>query len=86
MVYDPKHFIYRYRRFQSAALLGYSWFGCTNGQTQNPRAKEWDMDFGEPVDPYCHQVGTSGVWTRQWSKAAVTWDCNAGHGQITPSA
>lgn len=65
------------------ALLGYSWFGCTNGDTQNPRAPEWDIDYGEPIDAFCTEQGTSGVFTRAWTGASVTWDCNAQHGSIT---
>jgi hypothetical protein len=64
------------------ALLGFSWFGCTDGDKQNPRAAEWDQDFGEPVDAFCHETSTAGVFTRAWTGATVTWDCNAGHGQI----
>lgn len=65
------------------ALLGYSWFGCTDGDKQNPRAAEWDEDFGEPVDAFCSETGVNtGVFSRAWSGANVVWDCNAGHGQI----
>lgn len=66
------------------ALLGYSWFGCTDDDTQNPRAPEWDQDFGEPTDEACYETSTSGVYTRAWSMADVTWDCNARHGKISP--
>lgn len=66
------------------ALLGYSWFGCTDGSNQNPRAPEWDEDFGEPVDANCYETspGSSGVFTRAWTGATVSWDCAAGHGSI----
>jgi len=68
------------------ALLGYSWFGCTDGNTQNPRAAEWDEDFGVPIDEYCYQVGTSSVFQRAWTGATVTWDCNQRHGAINRTA
>jgi hypothetical protein len=67
------------------ALLGYSWCGCTNGQQARPRAKEWDEDFGEPLDSgaACQETGEdTGVFERKWTKASVRWDCNAGHGKI----
>ncbi len=66
------------------ALLGYSWFGCTNDNTQNPRAPEWDNDYGVPIDEYCYETSTAGVFTRHWTNATVVWDCNARHGQINP--
>jgi hypothetical protein len=64
------------------ALLGYTWAGCTDGDEVWPRAKEWDEDFGVPVDSYCSETTTSGVFARAWTAAQVTWDCNAGHGTI----
>lgn len=65
------------------AILGYSWCGCTNGAQERPRAAEWDEDFGEPVDEHCvASDAASGVYKREYSKATVTWDCNAGHGKI----
>merc|ERR1712190_526912 len=68
------------------AMLGYSWVGCTDGQQFRARAKEWDMDFGEPVDgAACAETGAdSGIFERKWSKATVQWDCAAGHGKISP--
>lgn len=66
------------------ALLGYTWYGCTNGHEAPPRAAEWDQDFGEPADGSCHETSTgSGVFTRAWTQATVTWDCAARHGTIT---
>lgn len=50
------------------ALLGYTWFGCTNGNTENPRAPEWDEDFGEPVNTCSETTPGSGVYTREWTK------------------
>lgn len=64
------------------ALLGYSWFGCTDGDKQNPRAAEWDEEYGTPTDDHCYETSTPGVFTRAWTGANVVWDCNAQHGQI----
>lgn len=68
------------------SLLGYSWCGCTNGQHARPRAKEWDEDFGEVVDgAACAETGANtGIFERKWTKATVSWDCNAGTGKIAP--
>jgi len=65
------------------ALLGYSWAGCTNGEEVWPRAAEWDEDFGIPVDSNCTETSTPGVFSRTWTSALISWDCNAGHGKIT---
>ena len=44
------------------------------------RAAEWDEDFGEPTG-VCKETGTdTGVFTRTWTGATVTWDCNAVQG------
>eukprot|EP00040_Diaphanoeca_grandis_P027318 m.155154 g.155154 ORF g.155154 m.155154 type:complete len:642 (-) comp30927_c0_seq1:241-2166(-) len=70
------------------AMLGYSWCGCTNGNVERPRATEWDSDFGEPVHgAACEETSMdSGVYKREWTEATVQWDCNTGHGSITPHA
>jgi hypothetical protein len=72
------------------AILGYTWFGCTNGDEENPRAPEWDEEFGQPLTDAngtaltCAETAPgSGVFAREWTGATVTWDCNAGHGSIT---
>lgn len=67
------------------AMLGYSWCGCTNGQEMRPRAAEWDMDtYGEPTAACAETGAGTGVFERSYSGASVQWDCNAGHGKITP--
>jgi hypothetical protein len=68
------------------AMLGYSWCGCTNGDQARPRAKEWDEDFGKPVNgAACAETGTNtGVFKREWTKATVQWDCSTGRGSLTP--
>ncbi len=66
------------------ALLGYTWFGCTNGAEVNPRAPEWDEEFGAPTAGACTETAPgSGVFTRELEAATVQWDCNARHGSIT---
>lgn len=65
------------------AILGYTWFGCTNGDKVNPRAAEWDEEFGAPQGTCAETAPGSGVFTREWTAATVAWDCNARHGSIT---
>jgi hypothetical protein len=51
-----------------------------------PRAKEWDEDFGAPVNDgaACKETSSgSGVYTREWTNTTVQWDCNVGHGTIS---
>lgn len=45
------------------------------------RPEEFDADYGVPSSN-CTQAGV-GVFTRSWSKATVTVDCNTMQGQIT---
>ena len=41
-------------------------------------------DYGIPVDPICHETApSSGVFTRRWTKATVTLDCNTFTPNIT---
>ena len=68
------------------AMIGYSWYGCTVGDKAPPRPVEWDMDFGPPANDgaACAETApSSGVFSREYSKATVTWDCSVGHGKIT---
>jgi len=65
------------------AILGYTWFGCTNGDTENPRAAEWSEEFGAPHAACAETAPGSGVFSREWDAATVTWDCDARHGNIT---
>ena len=65
------------------AWLGYGWIGCTNGDEARPRPTAWDVDYGAPDGPCTEtHANVSNVFTRSWSKATVTWDCNTGHGSI----
>jgi len=63
------------------AWLGYGWVGCTNGDQARPRPSAWDTDYGAPDGP-CAETANSGVFTRSWSKATISWDCNSGVGSI----
>ena len=46
-----------------------------------PRATEWDVDFGSPSGS-CKASSADGVFTRDWTKATVTWDCATNKGEI----
>lgn len=65
----------------------YAWIGYFDWQTQGgisnwPRPPEWDTDYGAPDGP-CSETGEgTGIFTRRWSKATVTWDCNEAKGTI----
>ena len=43
---------------------------------------ELNEDFGEPLTPDCQEVGTSAVFTRKFSKATVSVDCNSLSGKL----
>ena len=63
----------------------FAWIGFFDWQSLAnwPRPPEWDTDFGTPDGP-CAEMGQgTGVFTRSWSKAVVTWDCLSARGQIT---
>ena len=45
-----------------------------DGTAQNPRAKEFDVDYGGEAKAPCVESATNpGVFTRQYPKATVTW-------------
>ena len=78
---------------QEYAYIGYSWMGCVkpNGFVQGnatgwegyPRPKEVDADYGVPVDATCKETAEgTGVFTREWSKATATMNCNTYTGTI----
>ena len=58
---------------------GHGWSGCS-------RVYEWtgalDGDYGAPLGLCSETAPGSGVFTRQWSKATVTLDCNTWNGTI----
>ena len=70
------------------AWLGYSWDGCVGSVGPGPGAsmpyvkyglpKTVQADYGEPTSRCEETAAGSGVFTRAWSKATVTVDCNDG--------
>jgi hypothetical protein len=61
------------------AWLGYSWKGCG---IPYARPVELDTDYGVPLG-LCTETSTgSGVFSRTWSRAVVTVDCNTWTGTI----
>eukprot|EP01051_Picozoa_sp_SAG22_P014977 SAG22_NODE_1895_length_3366_cov_3.131007_3_plen_140_part_00 len=63
------------------AWLGHGWSGCSKNY---PFPKEFNLDYGEPVDKVCKETGpNSGVFEREWSKASVKMDCNSWTPTIT---
>jgi hypothetical protein len=65
------------------AWLGHNWMGCFTPKNEelwvaNIRPKQLDVDYGVPLDEYCHETSTgSGIFQRRWSKAGtVEMDCN----------
>eukprot|EP00039_Didymoeca_costata_P015930 m.277463 g.277463 ORF g.277463 m.277463 type:complete len:615 (+) comp16307_c0_seq7:50-1894(+) len=74
-------YIYSLNTYRDYAWLGYGWVGC--GSDVRPRPKEWDMDFGGKPDKPCSETGNdTGVFSREYPKATVSWDCNTGMGSI----
>ena len=77
------HLICRY------GYLGTSWVGCVGeGESRHSnetyvRAAAFDVDYGVPMDGVCKQsTAQPGVFTREWSKAAVQHDCNSGKSSL----
>jgi hypothetical protein len=71
------------------AYLGTSWVGCVGeGESRHSnetyvRAAAFDVDYGVPMDGVCKQsTAQPGVFTREWSKAAVQHDCNSGKSSL----
>lgn len=62
------------------AWIGYGWQGC--GMSYS-RPAALDADYGEPLDDGCQEVGSSGVFVREYTKASVQMDCNRWEGKIT---
>ena len=71
------------------AWLGYSWLGCSSG-AEPPGAggqayelpDALNVDYGEPVGLCQSQGQGSSVFTRTWTKATVSFDCNTLRGDI----
>lgn len=60
------------------ALLGHGWLGCSR-EYQVPEQINWD--YGEPTG-LCKET-TTGVFTRDWTKATIQMDCNTWTPTIT---
>ena len=60
------------------AMLGYGWIGCV---LDYPFPSEWEVDYGVPLGAPTSPA--AGVFTREWSKATATFDCNAWKGSVT---
>jgi len=63
------------------AWLGHGWKGCSR---EYPFPKEFNLDYGQPVDQVCQETAlNSGVFTREWSNAVIFMDCNKWAPDIT---
>ena len=59
------------------ATFGYGWTGCADATHPFTRPADLDVDYGVPIG-FCAETGPgSGVFTREWTKATVTLDCNS---------
>lgn len=64
------------------AWLGFDFRGCKSVEYPRPDHL-WDHDYGIPLET-CKETGAgTGIFTREWTKASVQWDCNTGEGGIT---
>lgn len=63
------------------AWFGNAWQGCDNVPARRP---EIDHNYGTPVDACAETHLGSGIFTRSWTNADVTVDCNAWTGKIEP--
>ncbi len=71
------------------AWLGYGWLGCTSNEvpgfggqfpyTLPSEIPRLNVDYGTPLGPL--QETSDGVFTRQWTNAIISMDCNT----YTPS-
>mmetsp|Transcript_18552 Transcript_18552/g.44482 ORF Transcript_18552/g.44482 Transcript_18552/m.44482 type:complete len:396 (-) Transcript_18552:25-1212(-) len=66
------------------AWIGYGWKGCTSGaataESMYPRPEELDVDYGTPKGE-CEE-SAPGVFTRQWTKAQVSFNCSSWSAEI----
>jgi hypothetical protein len=64
----------------------FAWIGFFNWQFDDsvvrPRPVEWDTDYGVPEGPCTETAKGSGMFSRSWSKATVTWNCHTATGEI----
>ena len=61
------------------AWLGWAWVGCG---VVPPRPDGMDKDYGEPMSHCTETAANSGVFTREWTKATSTIDCNQWKGTV----
>ena len=54
---------------------------AATGMYERPAAL--DGEYGEPVGQ-CREVGSGGVFERDWTKATVRFDCASWKGTVTP--
>jgi hypothetical protein len=64
------------------AWLGFGWDGCFPTVPVPSRPQLWDLDYGMPLG-HCVELGNTGVFQRNYSRSAVTWDCPNGVGEIS---
>ena len=62
------------------ALLGHGWLGCSRDYVV---PKEINEDYGVPNGLCAETAPSSGVFTRDWSKATFQLDCNTWTPTIT---
>jgi hypothetical protein len=62
------------------ALLGHGWLGCSRDYVVPP---EINADYGEPTGLCTETAPSSGVFTRDWTKATFQLDCNTWTPTIT---
>jgi hypothetical protein len=84
---DPKDFMQHLASFLTIrgpfAWFGWAWVGCG---VVPPRPAGMDADYGVPLSHCVETARGSGVFTREWSKATTTIDCNKWEGTIKMKA
>ena len=60
------------------AWIGYGWIGCT---TNYDFPDAWTVDYGMPLTDHFNMTAPS-VYSREYSKATATFDCNEWKGTI----
>ncbi len=61
------------------AWIGSGWIGCAESPASYPFPDEWRADYGEPLAPFTR---TGNTFSREWSKATATFDCDAWKGTV----
>jgi hypothetical protein len=65
------------------AWLGTQWIGCDIPYESRP---EYKVDYGVPTGLCAETAPGSNVFARQWTKANVSFDCNAWTGSVVMTA